>query len=353
MRKLVILSLAILFTLPSQADEGPVGAVGGTVKLLDGHPSVRMVSEYVYMKLTESKVSTSCRFVFHNEGKAVTVKMGFPQDGKHDPESDYFRASVDGKPVAIQHAEGEMELQEVTRDWWVKSVHFNSGQTRVVEDEYGGSVAIDETDQARFATYVLKTGGPWHGPIGKATIVMDVSAFHGYQTIHATPSGYRRHGDRITWTLRNFEPKQDIRILCYWGYRPERVVVNGREMAGAVLAWNAPSELATRDTMPRITNGILIVPARSFVYFTDLRRRDFVFDNQTVSMTFGAKVLRLIPGSRTAFIGDERIMLPVAPRLAHGRLMVPLQATIEALGSKMTHDRKRSRIYINSPKPTT
>ena len=63
------------------------------------------------------------------------------------------------------------------------------------------------------------------------------------------------------------------------------------------------------------------------------------------------RTLRLTAGSRTAYAGNKRITLPLAPRITHGALMVPFRATAEALGCKVTYHPKTGTIYLNSPKP--
>jgi hypothetical protein len=54
-------------------------AVGGTVTLMGSNPTIRLVSEDIFVRLPECAVET--RFVFRNEGPPTSVLMIFPENG--------------------------------------------------------------------------------------------------------------------------------------------------------------------------------------------------------------------------------------------------------------------------------
>jgi len=352
----VLMLFALIAPVPSCANGGPVRYAGGTVKLMDHHRSIRMVSEHVYIRPMEYKVKVSCTFVFQNTGRATNVKMGFPMyEGQKYLRT--LRAWVDGRPARVRYANGAMDQASgVIYNWWVTTIHFKAGQTRVVRNYYESEAEADPYLE-RHTQYILTTGRPWRGTIGRATISLDTSAIRDYQTMWFTPLGYRRHRHMVTWILRDFEPRQNIEINYGWGYAPD-LVVDGQRIGGGglfderVFGLRDISYYDQMETMPRITNGILMVPAQGMrntlpVHFSESRSgRHRVF-----TMSHDRASLRMVPGARTAHVGRKRVRLQTAPRFRHGVLMVPFRSTIEALGFKMTHNPRNDTLYINSPGP--
>ena len=82
------------------ADDGFIMmAPGGTAHLMKGHPSVRMVAEEVHIQAATGEVRAV--FLFRNEGKAVTVKMGFPEGARKGEATPFlhFETAVDGRVI--------------------------------------------------------------------------------------------------------------------------------------------------------------------------------------------------------------------------------------------------------------
>ncbi len=65
---------------PSSADDGGI-SFGGSPHLLKGHKSVSMRTEQIRIDVHEKIINVDCKFVFHNDGPACTVRMGFPDEG--------------------------------------------------------------------------------------------------------------------------------------------------------------------------------------------------------------------------------------------------------------------------------
>ena len=220
------------------ADDGASIGLGGAMRLMHGHPSIRMVSEEVHIKLPEEAVDA--RFVFKNEGPATTVRMGFPDEagGEGAPEEggrltrfDRFASYVDGQPVKVKRVVGYHSGEDEDYDlWWVKQVHFDRGQTRVVENRYASRGSNNDDD--RWFVYVLTTGASWKGPIGHAHIVCDIHDIRNVAPLTFSPRGYRRVGDTVVWDFTNFKPKKDIEIHWLKGFL--NISVNGRPVG---LQW--------------------------------------------------------------------------------------------------------------------
>lgn len=195
-----VLLLVVVLSYSASANDGGI-AMGGTPRLLKGHPSVSMRSEVVKISVQDKIIMVDCRFDFVNHGPACSVRMGFPDQGedasdpdeedadamKHPPKTTFlsFHSYVDGKPVKTSliraHEEGQY--------WHTKTVLFPAHSTLHVRDVYtqhvGGGVASihGKSGFAAQIAYTLHTGASWHGPIGRSEIVV---TFQG-STIHGTP----------------------------------------------------------------------------------------------------------------------------------------------------------------------
>ncbi len=215
----------------AHANDSAVSGVGGTVRPMENHPSIRMVEEEIRVKLPERTVET--RFVFRNEGPATSVLMGFPEEGYGDivPARTgfrYFRSSLDGRPIKTDRRVASETNDHQYHFWWVKRVPFGRNQTRTVTNSYQSGLAEDSLGNNWF-TYVLETGAPWKGKIGKARIVVDVSGLREKWPVSFKPSGYVRQGHKVIWDLRDIEPKENIHVDWFDAYL--NVKVNGDTLA--------------------------------------------------------------------------------------------------------------------------
>jgi hypothetical protein len=162
-------------------NDGWIG-YSGTPRIEGKHPTIRMVSEVVHIKVERDSMTADCLFTFKNEGAACSARIGFPDydsDDYEDPKPksifSSFRSYVDGKPVKTSLAVGES-----FKNWQVKSVSFAKGQTRKVRNVYkvdlgqltigGGESSVPMTWQA---TYVVETGRSWKGTIGSSKVIFD------------------------------------------------------------------------------------------------------------------------------------------------------------------------------------
>ena len=348
LRITVLASIVVLLVSASHADDSALGAVGGTLQPMVEHPSIRMVSEAVNIQVGPEKIDVTCKFVFRNEGKAVDVKMGFPEEHGGDSSGfAYFRARVDGKSVKVTHTKTKHEESDDYRDWYVKTVHFGRGRTRVVEDFYGGRPSGDSSGST-YVVYVLETGRSWKGPIGRAVITMDLSAVRDFQTFIPSPAGYRKRGNHITWEWRDFEPKDNIKLDYTWNYT--WFIVDGTSMSDSLLcnrSW--PPEM--RISVPRVVNGLLMVPFMKFEELLPGSRCEHSKSKDEVLIIYRDKTLRLKAGSRTAYLNGKSIQLPRSPRVEGYHLAIPFVSVGQALGFKVTRDHVHGRTSIASPKP--
>lgn len=170
-------------------------AQGGSPRMLDSHPTVRMQSEKIVVTVGKDNTTADCRFVFVNAGPACTVKLGFPDngDGAADPEEDVdpaertkppisgpmtsFKSWVNGTLVktSLERGQGPGEY------WHTKSVTFKAHSSTTVRDIYSltdSSAIVNMAENgvaaAHFAGYIVHTGASWHGTIGRSEIVFNM-----------------------------------------------------------------------------------------------------------------------------------------------------------------------------------
>jgi hypothetical protein len=321
------------------SDDSAIVGVGGTIAPMKSHPSVVLRSQVVRVKINRYNADVDCTFVLHNTGKATSVLIGFPETGGGTdvrPSAKgfkYFCSYVDGKRVKVRVYDQEGGYGHYSR-WYVKRVYFQAGQTRVIRNLYGMSLGVDSVGHS-FFEYELSTGASWKGKIGRADIIVQLIGLEDTTDWHISPQGYQRMKNQIIWRFRNFEPKEDIFILCFACYR---------------LYLNSDSYLVSFNEMIR-QRGVFLLSVRRL---EELRDIQIAWHHSTKSVTIthvGGKcrvVLRV--GSRWALANGQRILLPVAPSLnrlwGRWRIMVPIRTVINALGGQIHYERDSATLFI-------
>lgn len=343
----VVFSVMML-AFSAHADDGAVSEVsGGTIAPLDQHPSVRMVSEVVTVRIVDGKSYVHCEFVFRNEGKATTVKMGFPEhawgggDGGAFMRIKGFKTWVDGKTTKVAYKPANNTRPKISggeeyKAWYVKDVRFAKGQTRKVVDEYYAKLGSEggagsPYDKISIFDYVLKTGSTWKGPIGKAVVIVDASTMTPYCDINAGPAGYSNRGGILTWSLVNIEPKDDIHVELL----PRCPKLNGKTVDGW---WWWPYS---------VDNGIIMAGPR----FIQEMGGSVGYDPHTYVCTirYGGRTLKLTGRSKVAVLdGSRKIKMPRALwyREGYDTCAIPVTAVVKALGGRTEYDRKALRLNV-------
>lgn len=336
--------LAICFlciSTSAYANDSAVYGVGGAIQPMEEHSSIRMVRERVDVKLYPEHAEVRCEFDFKNESKATTVKMGFPESAWGDVSAPkksmftYFRSYVDGKLVRTKLATSKpSDAYGDYRIWHLKNVPFAAGQTRAVTDKYTSQLG-GMSDGTQFFSYILRTGKTWRGKIGRAVIVVDVSPIvRDYVIQSISPKEYSMRGNKITWVLRDFEPKEDIFI----DFDVKRPILNGKKVDGFTSAYT-------------IRQGVPFMPAR---FVEQVKLGTVIMWNgksRLVTVAYGRQTLEMKVGSKKAMLnGTKVISLPMAPYIEYGRLYVPLAAVVKAFGGTAFFDTKHI-LQVNLARP--
>src|SRR5262245_40040401 len=83
--KTVFIIASIIFPIAATADDG-ILYYHGEPELLRNGGTIRMTQEFVRAKIYKDIAKVYCRFWLHNDGKAKTVRIGFPDGSDHDYE---------------------------------------------------------------------------------------------------------------------------------------------------------------------------------------------------------------------------------------------------------------------------
>lgn len=225
---------------PAGADDGSVETVGGAVRLMKPHSSIRMVSETVKARIAPELVEVDCEFLMRNDGAADTVLVGFPDGavGGEEYEMERFRSWVDGKEVVCRRLPNADSTHSQVGSWWTKRVFFPAGAQRRIRNSYAvfpswQPVAFEaETDSIagfRYFRYILWTGASWKGTISSARITATLSGIPLERVTESNPQA-QRTGRTFRWTLRDFEPGSggapEI-VELGWRVPPEREELPG------------------------------------------------------------------------------------------------------------------------------
>lgn len=330
--------LLMMLGLPAFANDSAVYGVGGALRPMDEHPSVRMLRERIDARLTKAQAWVRCEFVFKNDGPATTVKIGFPERSWGDvsrrtrPSFAEFRSSVDGRPVRTRFVpapEGE-ELEYTA--WHVKDVHFDRRQTRTIVEQYT-SLLGGVSDGSRFFSYILRTGSSWKGTIGRAVVNLDVSAIPRYFALSPRPQGYTRRGSTITWMLTDFEPEHDIQLSVTARYP----IVNGKNTWAGTWGYHYS-----------VQSGVAM---GSVVGFREAgAQTDWEDHRRGTVLRLGDKTVEVTAYSKTALVNGKPVRLPAAPAMADNDLVVPLAAVTRALGGTASYDPETGQVELTLPK---
>lgn len=213
----------LLFAAPASANDSRVTGVGGRWRQLQGEDSsVRMVSETVDIRIRGCGFyTTEANFIFHNDGPAKTVEMGFPEAAWGDvyvaglrrkSGFTHFQTWVDGAPIRatrrISHFDG-MEVAAL----WVKRVRFRAGQTRRVKvayrSEFGNSAGY-------LSTWWIKydfTGGNWKGKVESSLLTVHFErpgTFLVDKNPEISTQRFVRRGHNFVYQWRNWQAEKSF-----------------------------------------------------------------------------------------------------------------------------------------------
>ena len=345
--KLLISLLALTLCCISAADDGALRVSSGAVQPMDDHPTIRMESCRIEGDITRKQTQVRCEFVFVNDGPATTVTMGFPafrgygESGLRQavPVLRGFRSWVDGKAVSTSIVERSSKPDQPPDRWYVKRVRFESGQRRVVRDEYlqpNGEISSGQY----FFPYALKTGASWHGPIEHVEVILKWTEEYEWkpftETRDALPWEASEDGRTLRWTAERLEPERGI----WLHFRPMwyGVYCNG---------FSAIARLGARVT----ENAVWLTPRSVAKMLHGTVTYDHSSKTARITSQAGAQI-EVTAGKTTGRINGEAFGLAGPPYIEDGRrLWLPADAILKHVGCAVRLDREEHRLDVSTGAP--
>lgn len=395
MKKILLVCASLFFAGQTFANDSAISGVSGTpgnlkaTQLAGEHKNIRMVREHIEMQIGRDDYVTEARFVFHNDGPATSVKMGFPEGAGGDSDFENlkkktafkeFKTWVDGREIKATRMMAGANEEDFTLDaFWVKMVRFARGQTRNVRVRYRSP--LGHSTNGNFVSYDF-TGGNWKGNVARSDLRIIFSAPGTYgigndiNNLTTQPS-FARAGNRLSFTWKNWQAQQDFAFFfakTLPGALTRMPDIKDVDKAAAPSSdtflltvrgggrfnpWKADA-----DSPP----SALMRDGRAFIQFRHLsddmrsawsRRNGSrapqdgagmrVSEGRFVAPHYGKgnQVISLRPGRRTVEIGPRSVELPASPFIAGGVLYVPLAAMIEAIGGKVKVNTKTMRYWYD------
>ncbi len=224
---LAVLLAALLASATLLADPAAVLTSGGTVRLMDEHPSVALVSEKIVMDVGIGNTEVTVVLNFKNEGAECVAQMGFPTLNLRRDRSFHFvhdfAVDVDGEAIEVTQAAGKLKLRVPVAEadgkpklidtegdctWHLFKVPFKAGESRRMRVRYDERVPYANYDTEARVPYILSTGGTWRGPIGEVQIEVKLGDRLNYHKLtlkgDGKPLEFKEQDDTLTWSAKDY-----------------------------------------------------------------------------------------------------------------------------------------------------
>jgi hypothetical protein len=352
---LTVSSIALTY-----ADDGYVENLGGSVYLMKGHSTIRMVSEEVHMKALTAEVTAD--FVFRNEGKATKVLMGFPEGRPAVGKSifSFYKTWVDGKPVKARILPNHVVNYKygIAINWRVKEVPFARGQTRRVRVQYKSTpftfYANGEDDEVEVSPYplashmyVLQTGASWKGTIGRVRVICDLTGIDEQMFVGAGPDPTRESPRQLVWEYRNLEPTSDNDIVVTWNEAFTHFRVDGVDPFKSPNFLNKEQQVVWDPDYSRAPfrrGDDLFVPVRALESWTSTTIRYSRQDNRLTLSRNGRSMS--FPASQSLTARCDDIPVPVVYK--DGDTYISIFAAAKALAFNASWVGKHERVDVKN-----
>lgn len=228
-KAVICMIITILIFIPAMyvnSDSSSLFRVAETVQPIQNN-NVSMVEEKVDIQVYGGWSVARCEFLFRNESQEEQkVLMGFPAsligegwEIDNTTKLSDFRTYDEGveKEAKLEKAGDESIEPGGIAEWYTWDVQFQGGEERKIVNTY--KTKNYDAPWGRHTGYILKTGAPWKGNIGKAVItfeLMDIAPSNIYEE-YTSPKGYKIDKNKIIWEMEDFEPSEDI-IIEMSGY---------------------------------------------------------------------------------------------------------------------------------------
>ncbi len=205
----MIRTLALLL-VPAVAAADPHPMASGASPAPAAATDVALTQEHLTIAIDLRDANVTAAITLVNKGAATTLDVGFPcstgdSAGQIDvPCKVPLTVTIDKKPVRTTK----------DRSHWVWKMKLAANESVDLVVSYKAPLINPRYDVPiegmGLFTYRLTTGAQWAGPIEKLAIEVD----HANDALlFVSPAGYKREPGRITWTLENVEPTEELIIM--------------------------------------------------------------------------------------------------------------------------------------------
>jgi hypothetical protein len=207
-----VLFVLLALTAAAAADPHPMSSGANPAPTTDAQ--VAMTAETLTIDIGLHKAAVKAVITLENQGAATKLVVGFPcAKGEDAGQIDVpckvpLAVTVRGKKVKV----AKKKSKAGTHWQWPLKLAANEKVELVVS--YKAPLVNDRYGTPAFGmglfTYRLTTGARWAGPIGK----LDITVEHMHDgLIYVSPAGYTREPGRLTWSLTDHEPTEEVVIM--------------------------------------------------------------------------------------------------------------------------------------------
>ena len=200
----------LLLLVPTIAAADPHPMASGASPSPGSTTDVALTQETLTIAIELRDASVTAAITLVNKGAATTLDVGFPcSSGDSAGQVDVpckvpLTVTANKKPV------------RTTKDksHWIWKMKFAANESVDLVISYKAPLINPRydvpVDGMGLFTYRLTTGAQWAGTIDKLAIEVD----HANDALlFVSPAGYQREPGKITWTLENYEPTEELVIM--------------------------------------------------------------------------------------------------------------------------------------------
>jgi hypothetical protein len=205
--------LAALVLLPAVALADPHPMSSGANPAPTTDAQVAMTAETLTIDMDPKSAAVRAAVTLVNQGAATKLVVGFPcavgdDAGQIDvPCKVPLKVTARGKPVAAK-------LVKKANPHWEWPMQLSAGEQVELVVAYKAPLVNDRYNPPAqgmgIFTYRLTTGARWANKIGK----LDITVNHMHEALlFVSPAGYKREPGRLTWSLTDYEPDEEVIVM--------------------------------------------------------------------------------------------------------------------------------------------
>src|SRR5687767_11901114 len=204
--------LAILVPALAAADPHPMSSGANPAPTVE--TQVAMTAETLSIDIENKAASVKAMVSLVNNGPATKLVVGFPCAVGEDAGQIDVPCKVPLKITANKKAIAAKLVRAKKASHWQWQMKLAAAEQVELVVAYRAPLVNDRyTVPAQgmgLFTYRLTTGARWAGPIGK----LDITVNHMHEALlFISPAGYKREAGRLTWSLTDHEPSEEVIIM--------------------------------------------------------------------------------------------------------------------------------------------